>query len=447
MRASLSLRGWVIAFLAAAAFAALFGIVGGASAQGPGGPGVRVAERIAVDSGHRTDRRRHRKQHKIRRHHNGHGQAPETGTGAGSGSDQKKSGEKSPGLGEAEVAGGQGSGNGSHPTPTGGNPTPPATPPTTPTGPTTPPVQPIPIKGCFHTPSSCGYPDPTNTGVPAGTTLTPSGSISVNKAGTTISGVDVTGTIQILANNVTIQNSRVTQTSTCGPTSSCGNYAIAIAPDLTGIKIAHVETRTTAGATCEQDIRNTGASVTIEDAYLHGCDGNLYAVGPTVLKDSYGVAKIDISTDHIENIYFNETSFSAIHDTLLNPVNQTAVIFGNSGGGTDVTNCSNQLTVQESLLAGGGYSLYPCAHSSQPGSSTLNVIGNHFARCLTTATYEAAGGHHPCSGGFDNNGFYPNSGSYGIASDYYTGTGTWRGNVWDDNLGKVCIDGRSSGCE
>jgi hypothetical protein len=213
------------------------------------------------------------------------------------------------------------------------------------------------------------------------------------------------------------------------------------------VRITHVETRTAAGATCEQDIRNTGSSIAIETAYLHACDGNVYAAGPTLLKDSYGIAKIDISTDHIENIYFNETSFTAIHDTLLNPVNQTAVIFGNSGGGTDVTNCTNQLTVQESLLAGGGYSLYPCAHSSQPGSSTLNVIGNHFARCLTASVYEANGGHHPCAGGFDTNGYYPGSGSYGIATDYYPGTGTWRGNVWDDNLSKVCIDGRSTGCE
>jgi hypothetical protein len=308
-------------------------------------------------------------------------------------------------------------------------------------------VQPAPTTGCFSVPSRCGYPDPTNTGVPAGTALAPSGSIVVTQPGTVISGVDVTGTIQIYADDVTVENSRVTQDSTCGPTNACGNYAIGIAPGLTGVKIAHVETLTATGLSCQQDIRNTGSEVTIEAAYLHGCDGNVYAAGPTVLKDSYGLARIDISTDHIENVYFNETSFTAIHDTLLNPVNQTAVIFGNSGGGIDVANCSNQLTVQESLLAGGGYSLYPCAHSSQPGSSTLNVVGNHFARCLTAPIYEAAGGHHPCAGGFDANGFYPGSGSYGIASDYYPGTGVWRGNVWDDNLGKVCIDGSASGCE
>jgi hypothetical protein len=280
--------------------------------------------------------------------------------------------------------------------------------------------------------------------VPKGVSLKPSGSITVSDPGTVVSGVDVTGTIEVLADDVTIENSRVTQDSSCGTTSSCGNYAIGIAPELSGIKISNVETRSAPGQTCEQDIRNTGSQVTIVGAYLHACDGNIYAAGPTRLKDSYGKAKIAIATDHIENIYFNETSFTAIHDTLLNPVGQTAVIFGNSGGGTDVPNCSNRLTVLDSLLAGGGYTLYPCAHSSQPGSSRLNVEGNHFARCVTKEGYEPDGGAHPCVGGPDSSGYYANSGAYGIATDYYPGSGaTWRGNVWDNNLAKICIDGRT----
>jgi hypothetical protein len=309
------------------------------------------------------------------------------------------------------------------------------------------PVEPLATSHCFASPHACGYPDPTNTGVPAGTTLTPSGSITVSRPGTVISDVDVTGTITITASNVTIEDSRVTQTSTCGTTNTCGNYAIGIAPDLTGVRLVNVETRTTPGATCQQDIRNTGSEVAIEGSYMHACDGNLYAVGPTVIKNSYGVTKIEISTDHIENVYLNETSVEAVHDTLFNPVNQTAVIFGNSGGGVAVPDCSNQITVLGSLLAGGGYSIYPCAHAETAGSSTLNVQGNHFGRCLSTPIYEAAGGHHPCAAGFDTNGYYPNSGSYGIASSYFPGVGTWRGNVWDDDLSTVCIDGGSSGCE
>jgi hypothetical protein len=309
------------------------------------------------------------------------------------------------------------------------------------------PVEPLRTSNCFSSPHSCGFPDPTNTGVPAGVALTPSGSVTVTRPGTVVSGLQVTGSISVRASNVTIENTRVIQSSTCGPSTTCGNSAIEIASGQSGVTIKNVETASAPGVTCEHDIRNTGSSVTIERAYLHACDGNVYAVGPTVLKDSYGIAQIAISSDHIENVYFNETAFTAIHDTLLNPVGQTAVIFGNSGGGTDVTNCSNQLTVLESLLAGGGYSLYPCAHAAQAGTSSLKVEGNHFARCVSAEGYEPDGGAHPCVGGPDSSGYYPKSGAYGIAWNYFTSASVWRGNVWDNNLARACITGSGSGCE
>ena len=96
------------------------------------------------------------------------------------------------------------------------------------------------------------------------------------------------------------------------------------------------------------------------------------------------------------------------------------MIFGNSGGGNDVTNCSNHLTITESLLGGGGYTLYPCAHASQAGSSSYDIERNHFARCATAESYNASNGTHPCSGGADTSGYYPGSGSFGLATNYFT---------------------------
>jgi hypothetical protein len=463
MRTFRPTRAFACFCLLLGAFAALSGVAFGAgSGRADAGSAHRQAPAAGTQSqrgatiGPRTRRRRHRRHSRhLRRHHhpryaNGVVASPTPGSAA-------------PQLDEAVPAtkgANGGSGDGALP---GKAANPPSTSTTTspPPAESAPPVEsppppesappvesvpPIATSHCFAAPHSCGYPDPTNTGVAPGVSLIPSGSITVSKPGTVVSGVDVTGTITITADNVTVENSRVTQTSTCGTTSTCGNYAIGIAPGLTGVKLVNVETRTTPGDTCQQDIRNTGSEVTIEGSYMHACDGNIYAVGPTVIENSYGVTKIEIATDHIENVYLNETSVEAIHDTLMNPVNQTAVIFGNSGGGINVTNCSNQITVLNSLLAGGGYSIYPCAHASQPGSSSINIQRNHFGRCLSAPTFEVAGGHHPCSGGFDSSGYYPNSGSYGIASSYFDGVGTWRGNVWDDDLSRVCIDGGSN-CE
>lgn len=67
-----------------------------------------------------------------------------------------------------------------------------------------------------------GAPCVATTGVPAGTTLTPSGSLTITTNGTVINGLDVTGTITVKANNVTIKNTKVHLPSPGVPT--CGTY-------------------------------------------------------------------------------------------------------------------------------------------------------------------------------------------------------------------------------
>ncbi len=52
-------------------------------------------------------------------------------------------------------------------------------------------------------------PGPETTGVPAGTTLTPSGSLHVRQAGTVVEGLDIDGCVIVSADDVTIRNTRV----------------------------------------------------------------------------------------------------------------------------------------------------------------------------------------------------------------------------------------------
>src|SRR5215510_6849097 len=55
------------------------------------------------------------------------------------------------------------------------------------------------------------FPDATNTGVPAGTVLTPyNGNLVVNTPGAVISGLDIRGTVTINAPNVTLVNCKIT---------------------------------------------------------------------------------------------------------------------------------------------------------------------------------------------------------------------------------------------
>lgn len=78
------------------------------------------------------------------------------------------------------------------------------------------PISPTPVtqtNNCLPKPSACGFPDATNTGVPAGTKLTPSTSISITTDGTIIDAMDIAGTINIAANNVIIKRSHVVNTT------------------------------------------------------------------------------------------------------------------------------------------------------------------------------------------------------------------------------------------
>ncbi len=300
---------------------------------------------------------------------------------------------------------------------------------------------------CFAVPSSCGYPDATNTGlnvpISAGglggdtSKLTKSGSITVSDPTATasnptvISNKDVTGTISINSSNVTIENTRVTSTDTCGSSDACGNYQIIIQAGLSNIKINNVDLAAASGATCEHDIRNLGSTIKVSNTYMHGCDSNLYSTGNTTFNDDYGIAKIAIKNDHIENIYIDDSTFSAEHSTLLNPVDQTAVIFGNVGGGSGGA-CKNKLTVDKSLLSGGGYVLYPCGNASSGGSSSVSVTDNRFAQCISSK----------CP---DSNGYFAGGGSYGHLTAYYFG-GPWTGNVWDNDPNKTICSGGDAGC-
>lgn len=76
-------------------------------------------------------------------------------------------------------------------------------------------------------------PDTSSVGVPAGVALVPSGSLRITEDGTTIDGLDVTGSITVAANDVTIRNTRINANGTW--------YAIRLASGVTGTSIESSE--------------------------------------------------------------------------------------------------------------------------------------------------------------------------------------------------------------
>ena len=128
--------------------------------------------------------------------------------------------------------------------------------------PTPPPRRPL--SESLPLPPGAGgtWPDAASTGVPRGLVLQQSGSITVTEPGTVLDGLDISGSITIAANDVTIENTRVTGS----------DYdLISIKDGLTGSVVENTEL--------------DGRGV------VHGASGSMGIIGPvTVLRsDIHGV--------------------------------------------------------------------------------------------------------------------------------------------------------------
>jgi hypothetical protein len=299
---------------------------------------------------------------------------------------------------------------------------------------------------CFSAPGSCGYPDPAfhNVGVPAGVTLTPSGGMTITTPGTVIDSKDVTGSIEIQANNVVIKNTRITVTGGgCGTQDSCGNSAIHVGGAYT-VTISSVELTTDANTTVEHAIRNAnGGTITVDHVYQHGNIDSLCNCGNATIRDTYSIIHLAMANDHLENTYSDGSALTIDHNTFLNTVGQTANIFANTNNGSGGA-CSNKLTINNNLLAGGGYSIYPCGNASSAGTSAVSITNNRFARCGGGTEVQGAGGTWLCPNGADSHGYFPRAGDFGVEA-YSFSNEIWKGNFWDDTLQTFCGD-RSSGC-
>ena len=233
---------------------------------------------------------------------------------------------------------------------------------------------------CITVPSNCGYPDATNTGVPAGVTLTNSGSVTVNTNGAVIQNLRITdGQIIVNANNVTIRNVRIT---------GCTYYPIDYASGRTGLVIEDTEIasdcpQTTACMSFSnytaRRVKCSGGSdgfkansnVTIEDSYIYGL---------AVTQDSHN--------DGIQST--GGSNVTLRHNTIDTNTAGVAIQFGSADTGWLVTN---------NLVRATGW-----AFNGGSGTADKVVTENTFAH--------VPGGDVPASPGGSGN--------------------TWSGNYYDD---------------
>lgn len=272
---------------------------------------------------------------------------------------------------------------------------------------------------CADNPSACGYPDTTNTGpnpaivlkkVPQEVTSGPGwfwdprGWIVVNGSNALVRGIEVKSTIAVHVDNAIIEHVRV---AAKGET-----FGIAIENNVTGTIIRNAEIGAPIGEerllVGIKDIRGgaTGTRVLRSEFYNSSTAIQIYQ---GVIRDNYIHTPGFKDGDHINGITSNGSrrALTIEHNTILNPHNQTDAIGLFEDFGVEANR-----TIENNLMAGGGYTLYAGQNTGGPPTYNIKVTNNRFSRL-----------------------YYPNGGYWGPVAAYCaTCAGNlWTGNVWDDD--------------
>ncbi len=274
------------------------------------------------------------------------------------------------------------------------------------------------LTNCAATPSNCGYPDATNTGVPSGTTLkSVPGQVSsgpgwfynaawkaviVDRKGAVLSGLYIPHDLRIDASNVTVKNVHVVTN---------GDF---------GISLTHTTGVTIENSTISGQNATTGrVNSAIDDVYGDSTgmlikDNNI-SLFRTAVQISTGVVNGNyihdpgyLPGDHINGFYTNGGTEPLMIENNTILINRTQTDTVNLDAGTSGVPVANK-TIENNYLAGGGYSIYGGTSPANPTSHIL-IEGNRFGQQ-----------------------YYPRGGRYGPVA-YFAPSGqgnNWSGNFWD----------------
>ncbi|MGV9627043.1 hypothetical protein [Streptomyces sp. NPDC003487] len=267
----------------------------------------------------------------------------------------------------------------------------------------TAPASPVP-------PGEEGFPDARATGPRIALTPHSTGNLSIKTDGTVIKGWDITGSLDVYANDVTIVDSRITSTNWWG---------INLRPGYRGLKVLHSTITAVPGkgpdnGGVDYAVSNMGTS-SVEVGW---CDisvfGNALSMGQGYLHDNYVHDLVPFRntggewqhTDAVISGGGNQGKLVIRHNTLLNPVPVDRGASAAIGLFADTGHVS-QVVVERNLLAGGAYALY----GGGPGATGISVKDNVFSRR-----------------------YHRNSGVYGAVTAWNEGGAgnVWRGNRFSD---------------
>jgi hypothetical protein len=259
--------------------------------------------------------------------------------------------------------------------------------------------------GCAAQPSSCGYPDATNTGVAPGTDLrTIEGDVTLDQDGAVLENAVVTGSVTIAAKGVIVRNVRILE-----------------AGDSWAIDLRHAQNATISN--CEIVPGADRLMVGIKDIYgdsqgtvVQGCEivrtTTGIQIGQGLIQDNYVHDMAYQSGDHLNGTTSNGSTspLTIRHNTIFNQEEQTDAVSLFQDFGLEANR-----TITDNLLAGGGYTIYG-GEGEKGTTSNIVITDNRIARL-----------------------FFPRGGYYGPVAHFdRSGSGNvWSGNVWDDSSAAI----------
>ena len=213
-------------------------------------------------------------------------------------------------------------------------------------------------------PVVCGMvkPGPTNTGVPKGTKLTPSGSITVKQDGQIVEGLDIAGTITVLANDVTIRKVHI----------KTGDY----------YPIRYFDNDNTGLVVEDSEIEGTSGNVTSSIAFAHytarrldihgGADG-LKADEDVLIEGCYIHDLSNGPGEHNDGVQSTGGKGVTIRGNFISGASNACVQTGDEHAATE------DLTVECNWLSGGGYTLNIRGVGATRPRGT-RIVNNRFTR-------------------------------------------------------------------
>lgn len=183
-------------------------------------------------------------------------------------------------------------------------------------------------------------PGPDNTGVPAGTVLTPSGSIQVTTDGAVIEGLDIQGEVQILADNVTIRRCRITS----------GDYYPIRYFDNDNVGLL-VEDTEIIGTSADVTAGISFSNYTARRVNIHGTADGFKADENVLIEDSWVHDLGNYPDQHNDGVQSTHGLNVHIRHNTLEGASNACVQTGDESGQT------TDLVIECNWLSGGGYSL------------------------------------------------------------------------------------------